>query len=625
VKTRQALRVSQPPAKPLMLFDGDCHFCRRWIERWRETTGGAVDYSPFQEAAAQFPEISREACERAVQLVATDGRVFSGAEAVFRSLGHGGGPKWPARCYEKVPGVAPVTELAYRAVAKNRMLASYGTRLLWGKDVRRPTYSVARQVFLRALGLIFLIAFVSLWTQVEGLIGANGVSPVAQFLPAAHEQLGARAPSVLPTLFWLNSSDEFLHVLCAAGVVFSLLLMAGLLPAVTLLLLFVCYLSLTVAGQPFLNFQWDILLLETGFLAIFFAPWTWRLNARREAPVSSAGLFLLKLLLFKLMFMSGVVKLTSGDPSWWDLTAMTYHYETQPLPTVLGWWAHQAPVWLQKFSTAFTLFAELAVPFLIWAPRRLRLAGAALLIGLQVMIGLTGNYAFFNLLTVVLCLLLIDDAVWRKVARRDAARAQLSRSAESRPTGAVVARFAAIAVLVATLPLNAILIFTAFKSEAAPPRALAAFHDRVEPFRIVNGYGLFRVMTKTRPEIVVEGSADGIDWLPYEFKWKPSDPQEAPRRVAPHQPRLDWQMWFAALGSYRQNPWFLGLCDRLLENSPEVVALLERNPFPEAPPRYIRGILYDYQFTTPAERRETGAWWKRRELREYVSLQRRDT
>ena len=623
MKTREALRVSQPPAKPLMLFDGDCHFCRRWIERWREATAGAVDYEPFQEAGARFREVPTERCEGAVQFIETDGTVFSGAEAVFRSLSYGRGTKWLAQSYERVPGCAAITEFAYGIVARNRMLASTGTRLLWGNDVRRPTYFATRNIFLRALGLIFLIAFVSLWTQVIGLIGANGVSPVAAFLPAAREQIGSSAPYVLPTVFWLNASDQFVHVVCGAGVALSLLLIAGLLPALALLLLFICYLSLTMAGQMFLSFQWDILLLETGFLAIFFAPWTWRLNPRDAAPVSSAGLFLLKLLLFKLMFMSGVVKLTSGDESWWDLTAMNYHYLTQPLPTVLGWWAHQAPEWLQKFSTGFTLFAELVAPFLIWAPRRLRLLGAALLIGLQVMIGLTGNYAFFNLLTIVLCLLLIDDGAWRR------AGAFIRRKVTAQPSSlpvrpARLARIATIAMLILTLPLNAMVIYTAFKPEASPPRPLVAFGDLVEPFRIVNGYGLFRVMTKTRPEIVIEGSTDGIDWMPYEFKWKPGDVQEAPRRIAPHQPRLDWQMWFAALGSYRQNYWFVGLCDRLLENSPEVVALLERNPFADAPPRYIRGILYNYEFTTPAERRETGAWWKRRELREYVSLQRRD-
>ena len=267
---------------------------------------------------------------------------------------------------------------------------------------------------------------------------------------------------MLPSLVWLNSSDTFLHVLCGAGVALSALIVVGLLPALSLLLAFICYLSLAIAGQTFLSFQWDILLLETGFIAIFFSPWRWRMTTRE--PVSRVGLFLLKLLLFKLMFMSGVVKLTSGDESWWDLTALNFHYETQPLPTVLGWWAHQAPAWLQQFSTAFVLVVETVVPFFIWAPRRVRLLAAALLIGLQVLIALTGNYAFFNLLTIALCLLLIDDQTWRWFARKKVGRdsvepggtaTQLSGSTESRPTG-LVQRYAAIAFLVGTLPFNAI-------------------------------------------------------------------------------------------------------------------------------------------------------------------------
>ena len=204
----------------------------------------------------------------------------------------------------------------------------------------------------------------------------------------------------------------FLHFLCGAGAIVSLLLVAGFLPVVSLVLLFVLYLSLTIAGQTFLSFQWDILLLETGFLAIFFAPFCWRISADQNAPISRIGHFLLKLLLFKLMLMSGVVKLTSGDDSWWNLTALNYHYETQPLPTVLGWWAHQSPEWFRKVSTFFVLFVETVVPFFIWAPRRLRHIACALLILLQILIALTGNYCFFNLLTIALCLLLIDDAAF---------------------------------------------------------------------------------------------------------------------------------------------------------------------------------------------------------------------
>jgi hypothetical protein len=481
--------------------------------------------------------------------------------------------------------------------------------LLWGNDVRPPTYFKARRYFIRALGCIYLIAFLSLWTEVDGLVGEHGILPIAQFLPAAHEQVGGSAPFVLPTLCWLNSSNAFLHFLCAAGAVVSVLLIAGFVPIVALALLFIFYLSLTIAGQTFLSFQWDILLLETGFLAIFFAPCRWRMSAAREAPLSRAGLILLKLLLFKLMLMSGVVKLTSGDDSWWNLTALDYHYWTQPLPTVIGWWADQSPEWFKKFSVAFCLVVEIIGPFFIWVPRRLRHVAAGFLIFLQIVIAATGNYCFFNLLTIALCLLLLDDRFFRRTPK-----------AATNPQTLLPSRthWPAVAVLVVTLPVNAMLIFSAFKPEVPWPRPLATLHDYLAPFRIVSGYGLFRVMTKTRPEIIVEGSADGIDWLPYEFKWKPGDLNQPPHWVAPHQPRLDWQMWFAALGTYRHNLWFIRFAECLLKNNREAVRLLARNPFPQDPPRYIRATVYEYRFTSSSEHRVTGAWWKRDEGREYL-------
>ena len=208
-------------------------------------------------------------------------------------------------CYEHVPGFAVITEAAYRLVARHRRTASFFTRLLWGQDVRQPTYFESRRWFFRSLGGIYLIAFLSLWMQVDGLIGEHGILPIAEYLPAAREHIGGNAPFLLPTLCWLNSSDAFLHFLCGAGAVISILLMAGFLPVISLVLLFVFYLSLTIAGQTFLSFQWDILLLEAGFLAIFFAPVRWRMGGGRDAPVSRVGHFLLKLLLFKLMVMSG--------------------------------------------------------------------------------------------------------------------------------------------------------------------------------------------------------------------------------------------------------------------------------------------------------------------------------
>jgi len=630
-----------------MIWDGECHFCKRWIERWREITAGKVDYATYQEAAARFPEITVEQFQRAVALIEPNGEAFFAAEAVYRSLGYRSSRKWLVWSYDHVPGFAAISETAYKFIARHRSLGSTFTRLLWGKDVRPPTYFWARRWFLRMLGLIYLIAFVSLWVQVDGLVGSNGMSPVGRFLPAVRQQLGPDAYFLLPTLCWFDSSNAFLHFLCGGGVVLSLLLIFGIAPALLLATLFVFYLSLAIAGQVFLNFQWDVLLLETGFLSIFLAPWRlwprdliWWPRAASPAtaaPVSRAGLFLLKFLLFKLMVMSGVVKLTSGDDSWgwlnqsfhWSaLTALDYHYWSQPLPTVFAWWADKSPEWFKHFSVAFCLAVEIIVPFFIWAPRRPRLMAAGLIIFLQIIIALTGNYCFFNLLTIALCLLLIDDAAIG-TSRRDipapingAPNASPARIGRALPKQ--LGRYAALAVIVATVPINTWLIFSALKPQSRPPGWLAKFYEQLEAFRIVNGYGLFRVMTKDRGEIVIEGSTDGVEWLPYEFKWKPGNVKRAPGWCAPHQPRLDWQMWFAALEAPEQNPWLVGLIVRLLEGSRDVTGLLAHDPFPDKPPHYIRAMFYRYRFTTLEERRQTGAWWKRQELREYLPTISRD-
>src|SRR5438874_4314779 len=656
------LRVSNPPSKPLLLWDGECDFCRLWIERWKEITAGKIDYATYQEAAEYFPEIPRDEFKHSMVFIEPDGRTFLAAESVYRSLAHRASKKWLPWSYDRIPGFAAISETAYKFVARHRGVASAITRLLWGKDVRPPTYFWARRWFLRALGMIYLIAFVSLWVQVDGLIGSDGMSPLNRFLPAVRAQLGPDAYTLLPTLCWFDSSNAFLHLLCGGGVALSLLLTFGVAPALSLVALFIFYLSLTNAGQTFLSFQWDILLLETGFLSIFFAPWQlwprelllWPgsfgvppsdgpgLNAELQAPlatappVSRAGLFLLKFLLFKLMLMSGVVKLTSGDDSWgwvnhsfhWSaLTALDYHYWSQPLPTIFSWWADKTPEWFKHFSVAFCLVVEIIAPFFIWAPRRPRLVAAGLLIFLQPVIAITGNYCFFNLLTIALCFLLIDDAA---IGRGMEGRAPANpASQELRPSNAKSistrwATYAAIAVIVVTFPINAWLIFSAFKPQSRPPGRLANFYEQLEAFRIVNGYGLFRVMTKDRGEVVIEGSADGINWAPYEFKWKPADVKRAPGWCAPHQPRLDWKMWFAALETPEQNPWLIGLIVRLLEGSRDVTALLAHNPFPDKPPNYIRAMFYRYRFTNSEEHRQTGAWWKRQELREYLPTISRD-
>ena len=626
------IRVSNPPPKPLMIWDGECHFCRLWIERWREITRGAIDYTTFQESADRFPEIPKEQFERAVVYIDTTGHVFTAAEAVYRSLQSR--RKWLVWSYDHVPGFKGASEFGYKFIARHRKFSSVLTRLFWGEDVRPPTYFGARRWFLRALGAIFLIAFVSLWLQIDGLIGANGISPVRDFLAAVREQSSGHAFSILPTLCWFNSSNAFLHFLCGGGVMLSLLLIFGIAPALSLFGLVLFYLSFVAMSDasfnPFLGFQWDILLIETGFLSIFLAPW--RLWPKRgvDPPISRAALFLLKLLLFKLMVMSGVVKLTSyhfltdpAEDTWWNLSALDYHYWSQPLPTIIAWWADKSPEWFKHFSVAFCLVVEIIVPIFIWAPRRPRLIACGLLIFLQIAIAATGNYCFFNLLTIALCLLLIDDSIWRSGAGLALQRGALqthggTRAVVSHYFSDQLSAYAAVAVIILTLPLNAWHLVSAFKPDAEPPLAVRYLKKEVDPFMIANGYGLFRVMTEDRREIVIEGSTDGVDWKPYEFQWKPGDVKRAPGWCAPHQPRLDWQMWFAALGSYRQNPWFLQTVLCLLHGKTEVAALFERNPFPNTPPRYVRAKFYRYRFTTAEERRATGAWWKRQELGEYL-------
>ena len=632
-RVNRVTRVAAPPAKPLLVFDGDCHFCTLWIKRWQQISGNKVDYASFQsaEVAARYPEIPREQFALAVQLIEPDGVVHSGARAALGALAQNRlcpGLLW---IYQNSRLCARTAETAYRLVANHRPLFSKLTWLGWGERVERPAHQLVRWTFLRALGVIYLIAFASLWTQIDGLVGSKGILPVDQFISGVTEQVKANDIGLdryrqLPTLCWFDSSDTSLHWQCAAGVVLSVLLIVGIAPAPCLFLLWLVYLSLSTVCREFLGFQWDILLLEAGFLTIFFAPLhLWR-KRTGENPPSRIVLWLLRLLLFKLMFQSGCVKLLSGDALWHNLTALTVHYETQPLPTWIGWYAHQLPLWFQKLSCAAMFGIELVVPFLIFAPRRPRMFGAALLAFLQVLILLTGNYTFFNWLTLALCLTLLDDFAlrgffaFRNCRLRQAEGCEMVKISSSVPL-ATTRRWKRSV----TIPLAVVVISTTVLQQLATLgrrpavlRPIAAISQWIAPFRSLNSYGLFAVMTPTRPELIVEGSNDGVNWLRYEFKYKPGELKRRPAFVAPHQPRLDWQMWFAALGRWQDNPWFADFCLRLLQGSPEVLELLEKNPFPDQPPRYVRARVYEYRFTGFSERRQTGDWWRRGNPGEYL-------
>ncbi|MCU1335475.1 MAG: hypothetical protein JWO19_1056 [Bryobacterales bacterium] len=586
--------------KPLLIYDGQCGFCRIWLDYWKRLTGDRIDYAPSQEVAGRFPQIPPEAFAEAVQLVRPDGSFVSGARAVFETLGR-------ERIYESSPWIAACAEAAYRFIARRRGFFYWLTVLTFGKRIEPARFALTQWVFLRLLAAIYLVAFASLAVQVTGLLGEHGISPAHDFFDRIGTNLGWMRFWAVPSLFWWNSTDAVLAGACWAGVVLAAILFAGYLERLALVLLYVLYLSFSLAGQEFLSFQWDALLLEAGFLAIFFG---------YTSVTQKTIAWLYRWLAFRLYFLSGFVKLASHDPTWRSLSALDFHYYTQPLPTILAWYADKLPRWFHHASTFAVLAIELGAPFLIFAPRRIRFFGAGLLLGLQALIFATGNYTFFNILTVAITLFLFDDQalrgiVWTPRRVRGWLMAEPARSGR-------IGRLGAAALTLLLLPLGLARIYENVPLAPQLPQPIETLAGYVAPFQVVNSYGLFAVMTTTRLEIIVEGSDDGQQWRAYEFRYKPGDVNRAPRWAQPHQPRLDWQMWFAALGDYRSNPWFVTFLERLLEGSPEVLALLEKNPFPDHPPRYVRAVTYDYRFSTWDEHHETRAWWHREPQGEYL-------
>jgi len=460
-------------------------------------------------------------------------------------------------------------------------------------------------LFLRLLALIYFSAFLSFAVQVRGLVGIEGILPVADFI-TKRKRLGFGRFDRDPTVFWFNSSDACLVGVCWCGVAFSVLLLIGVAPLPLLILLWMSYLSLFTVGRVFLGYQWDTLLLETGFLAMFLAPLDLVPHFPPKTGSSPIALWLLWWLLFRLMFSSGMVKLISGDHTWRNLTALCVHYQTQPLPTPTAWHAYQLPRRFHQLSTVILFAIELGAPFLIIGPQWAKNTAAALFIVLMILIQLTGNYAFFNLLAIALSVLLVDDRTFERIFRW--------LSIDPLPANFIpclpIMKWIAMAVAILILTLSLLPMVRLLRAQVIWPRWLETIFGQFEPFRLVNSYGLFSVMTIERPEIIVEGSDDANTWQPYEFKWKPGDVKRPLRFIAPHQPRLDWQMWFAALGYYPNHPWVHSFLVRLLEGSASVLSLLETNPFPDRPPRFVRCVIYDYRFTNRHERRATEAYWK---------------
>ena len=578
--------------KPILVYDGDCGFCKKWIDRWNEITQDAVDYAPYQSIQNQFPQISLKEFQSAVQLVEPNGAISSGAEAVFRTLSYSKRHRWLLEFYLKFPSVKPIADVFYKLVATHRSFFSKLTKWFWGESIQTPSFTLSKIIFIRFLAVIYLIAFLSFATQVIGLIGKDGILPVEGTLQTVKSQLGLSRYWWFPTLCWLNSTDWFLYLICGAGALLSVALFFLVTPTATLFLLWILYLSIVTTGREFMSFQWDVLLLETGFLAIFIQSSKWARIA-------------LKWLLFRLMFSSGMVKLASGDLAWRNLTALSFHYETQPLPPWTAWHMHQLPLWFHQLSTVMMFAIELILPFLLFFPRKLRHFAAFGIIFLMAVVVVTGNYCFFNWLTIALAILIIDDSLWHRWFRKSVEVSESKAQNRNFWNRFVATPICVFLILLSLVPM-ARLTF-----RARMPEVLMKVYALVNPFNLVNHYGLFAVMTKERPEIIIEGSEDGQNWKAYEFKYKIGDVIRRPKFVAPHQPRLDWQMWFAALGTYRENPWLVNLCIRLLEGELKVLRLIEANPFPEKPPIFIRAVLYQYHFSDEPLKRESGVWWRR--------------
>jgi hypothetical protein len=546
-----------------------------------------------------------------VQYISPDGHNASAAEASFLTLSKARGKGIWLGLYRKLPGFAAISELSYAFMAAHRSAFYRISLILWGRDYGPPRYDLISYLFLRMFGLIYLSAFISFGVQAQGLIGSHGILPLAELVDAFGARVGPERFYLMPMVFWWSASDVAIQAVCWGGAALSLLLVFNLLPRLSLVLLYVLYLSLLYGGQDFMTYQWDTFLLEAGFLTLILS------------LATTQGVWLLRWLLFRFIFMSGMVKLLSGDPNWWNLSALAYHFLTQPLPTPLAWGAAHLPASALKFGTGALFFIELVVPFCIFCPRRLRFCAAFGILLLQTCILLTGNYNWFNLQTMLLCLLLFDDAALQKIlpprlvrwlgidAPVDAPR----KPGKSRKLGAALSR--AVALLIVALSLVQM-----DERFGGNPPVLAQKLDRLfEPLRVVSAYGLFAIMTTQRNEIIIEGSDDGIEWREYEFRYKPGDVTRRPPWNIPHQPRLDWQMWFAALDDPRRLPWFQRFLQKLLENEPAVTALLAKNPFVDKAPAYVRARFYEYTYagavhtgTVHTGAGQSGLWWERRSL-----------
>jgi lipase maturation factor 1 len=495
-----------------------------------------------------------------------------------------------------------------------------------------------RWLFLRAIGLIYFSAFYSLIFQIRGLIGPNGILPAAEYLRAVNNSIGFARFWYAPTLLWFSTSNHMLMFICWAGLIASVLLTINIFPRGTLLICFICFLSFVSAASDFSGYQSDGMLLEAGFVSLFLAPPGLRPGLAPQSPPMRASIFLLLWEWFRIYFESGIAKLASGDPQWRHFTAMDEYYQNGPLPTWIGWYTQHLPHWFHAATAFGTLALELALVWMLFFPRRIRTICFFMVTPWQIGIILTANYTFLNYLVLALAIFLLDDRFlarfvpqsWKtKLTQATQNVPETAASLEANPPSWQQAwerylaafKLALTAVMLAWLFYSSTVLLLLMISSAVPfPYSPVA---ALQPFRIADRYGLFAVMTRGRYEIEFQGSNDGENWTAYPFRFKPQNPYEAPRIYAPYQPRFDWNLWFASLGHWRSNLIVPRTEERLLEGSPDVLALFAGNPFPQ-PPRQIRVLLWQYWFTSMQEKREQGLWWRRQLLGNYAPTLGRD-
>lgn len=495
---------------------------------------------------------------------------------------------------------------------------------------------IARWLFLRALGLIYFSAFFSMAFQIRGLIGPRGILPADEYLEHVRRGLGSMRLWYAPTILWLDSSNHALMALSIVGMVASLLLVANVWPRAMLVVCFVGFLSFVGAAQDFANYQSDGMLLEAGFISLFLAPGGWLPGWGAASPAPRASVLLLLWEWFRIYFESGTVKLLSGDPTWRNFTAMDEYYQNGPLPTWIGWYVQHLPEWFHKATAVTTLAMELVLVFMAFLPRRWRIVCFCIVTVWQAGVILTANYTFLNYLVLVLGVLLLDDRLLRRflparfrrtfpelaepasledeITREKTVEAAPSRSAIQRHMGALRLAVTAVMLTWVFYDTSLLMVHMFWRSEPLPGEPIVA----LEPFRIANQYGLFAVMTPHRYEIEFQGSMDGMTWTAYSFRYKPQKLNEAPGLYAPYQPRFDWNLWFASLGVWAEYPIVPRTEEALIENDADVLELFAGNPFAAAPPKYVRAVLWQYWFTSMAEKRTTGNWWRRQLLGTYA-------